>query len=442
MILNIKELTGAVAKVSAFAATEKNVPGVLLDIREDQLKVCYTDSRVAVVESIGVELEEGEQPNKIAVNYQRLVEVLAVCQPSGRIITDTVAIRFEGEKTLRVIAEKKMEEMEEGSDETKFRTVSVASQTLGYDSLLAEPIPMKYGVLARMDYESIFKTENFDTWDVPVLKGMLDNLATEKGRTVYISPKKASAFVVNTAYTSTIPVDEGSYSMAVVMNTAVAKSVSDVLGKIGTDVVRVSNQDSKHVSIFTEDNRVGIWFVMAVPEGMHVATMSKYSEKQYKKYQITLIREVLKNVVDSAVSSDKADKTVLKFKKNEHGEVVLKIDSVNAGASINNTYSVVCAGCVDQAGDIEKFELPVSLKILSESLNKCNEDYIALDVDVDTTNTVCIRVADVNIGVRLEEEKNLRKTLEIAEGAEIPVEELLDVRVNTLATKHYTTARI
>jgi len=440
MILNIKELTGAVAKVSAFASGEKNVPGVLLDIREDELRVCYTDSRVAIVESIGVELEEGEIPNRLVVNYQRLVEVLAVCQPSGRIITERVAIRIEGDKTLRVIAEKKMEEVEADSDEVTFRTVSVASQTLGYDNLDVEPIPMKYGVLARMDYGSIFEADNSDTWDVGVLRGILDNLSSEKGRTVYVSPKMATAFVSNTAYMSTIPVDEGSYTYPIVISTSVAKSLYDILGKTDADVVKVHHQGEKHACIHTEDDKVGIWFAMSVADKMHVATLSKYNGKAYKNYQVTLIREVLKNVVDSAVSSDKADKTVLKFKKNDDGDMVLKIDSLNAGASINNTYSVVCAGCIDKVGDIEKFELPVSLKLLGEILSKCSEDYVAIDVDVDENNTVNIRVADVSMEMRAEEEQSIRK--ELGEGVEIPVEGLLDMRVKTLLTKHYTMSRM
>lgn len=441
MILNIKEFTGAMAKVSAFAASEKNVPGVLLDIKENEMKVCYTDGRVALVESIGVELEEGEMPRKMVVNYQRLVEVLAVCQPTGRIITDSIAIRVESDKTLRVVAEKKIEEAEAGSDESVFRVVSVASQTLGYDTL-AEPVPMKYGVLARMDYDSIFKAENSDVWDVPVLKGILDNLSTEKGRTVYVAPKMGTAFVSNTAYMSAIPVDTGSYTFPLVIGTAVAKSVSDIIGKMASDTVRVHHQGDKYACIYTEDERVGLWFTMGVADKLHMTTLSKYNAKKYTNYQITLIREVLKNVVDSAVSSDKADKTVLKFKKNESGEMVLKIDSVNAGASINNNYSVVCAGYMDKAGDIEKFELPVSLKLIGEILGKCNEDYVGIDVDVDENNTVGLRIADVSIEQRMEEEKNTRKELEIEEGGEIPMDALMELRVRTLVSKHYSTSRM
>lgn len=437
MRVNIKEFTSALAKVSAFASGEKNVPGVLLDIEENSVKVCYSDGRKSVIEKLEAITCEDDKLEKIVLNYQRLVDIIGACQPSGKIFTEELEFIFDEKNTLIIRVEKKIAEQESADSDVVYRTCSVFDQAINW---VPAGNDLKVAILSRMNYDSIFKSENPDQWETAVFRSILDKTSTEKGRIVYVSPKNSSAFVSNMAYLSCIPIEDG-YGHPMVFNTAVSKSIYDIVGKLSDyDKVTVHVIDRRYCCIHTEDNKVGIWVEMADATQMHITTLSRYQSKGYRNYQLTFIKEVLKNVVNSAMSADKSDKTVLKFgdSKLEEGSKELKIASSNAGASVSNDYSVICTECLDPTSNIDKLELPISLKVLSDMLNKCDGDYVAIDVDIDEANTKCLRVADVDLSARHEADVEARDRLSIGVDEATPVEEKLAYRTKTLGVKHYT----
>lgn len=437
MIVDIKQITGALAKVSAFASGEKNVPGVLLDIKEDYLNVCYSDGRKSVIEKIDVELSEDEEPKQIVLNYQRLVDIINVCQPTGRIHTDRVEFIIEG-SIVKIRVEKKILQRESNEvEDEEYKTFSVFEQSISWVEANAN---LKVALLTRMDYSKIFEAEEEDAWDIADFRATLTKTSTEKNKVTYVSPGKECAFVANMAYLSCIPLGEN-HSVPMIFNSAVAKSLTDILGKVSDqDTIHVHVVDRKFCSIRTDDNSVGINVEMVDASKVHLTTLANYQAKGYKNYQLTFIKDILKNVVDAAMAADKADKTVLRFGKStiDENEMVLKITSANSAASVSNDYTVVCAGYLDSKGDIDTLELPISLKVISEMLAKCDEDYVGIDIDVTINGDKAIRVADIDIEKRMEADGEVRERLNLNADEPTPIEEQLEYRDNTLGAKHYT----
>jgi len=533
MILKIKDFTNALDKVEAFTAGEKNIPGILLDIKDDSVDICYSDGRRSLIESIDAEVGDDDRKEGIVLNYNRLVDIIGACQPTGIIHTDELEIIFESNNILKIRAEKKIieeepeidwedteevevqadtpvnissdvedevgserdeeepkidwEDFEKVSADTsvdipsdisvddkdeevgqekkketkeKYRAVSVFEQSINW-------IPaggnIRVAILSRTKYSDIFEPSepgDVDEWNIKELRDILDRTSTEKNRIVYISPKNECTFVSNLAYLSCIPI-EGSYNLPMIMSTSIAKAIHEILGKIGSEkTIYIHVVDKRFICMFTEDKKLGIMVEMSDAKRMHLTTLQRYQEKEYKTYQMTFIKEVLKNVVDSAITSGETDKTVLKFKKSEleGGLIDLNISSKNAGASISNNYRVVTISyqegipydeCNDDIEDtsgksiedksnIENLELPVSLKVLSDMLGRCNTDYVGLDVDIDSTGTKCIRVSELDFEARLNVEDEIRKRLDIEPGDSIPLNEQLECRHKILSSRHYT----
>lgn len=436
MIIEIKKITNALAKVSAFASGEKNVPGVLLDIKDNEVHVCYSDGRKSVIEKIEAITGEEDRRGQIVLNYQRLVGIINSCQPTGKIVTDSIELLFADEKTLKIRAEKKIAETDGDSSEVEYRTCSIFEQSISWVEAGAD---MKVAILSRMNYDSIFEGEEVDEWEIGELRKKLDKASTEKGKVVYMSPKYGSAFVSNTAYFIDLPIE--GYTNPMIFTTAMAKSISDILGKISeTDKVNVHVVDKRYCCIHTGENTVGIWVEMAAANSVHLSTLGRYRAKGYKSFQLTFIKDILKNVVDSALSTNGADKTVLKFadSKIEDGAKELRIASNNSGASISNTYSVVCVECSDQEDKIDSLELPISLKVLSEMIGKCDNDYVAFDIDLDDTESKIIRLSDIDMESKIVSDNKIRNRLGLGMEESIPLEEKLEHRVDMLGNKIYT----
>ena len=88
MKVNVSKITNAVNKISDLVVGDKSVPGVMFDLSEGVLKVCYTDGNKSLIEELEVENEEGDKLGRVVVSYEQLSRALANCQPSGSIKID------------------------------------------------------------------------------------------------------------------------------------------------------------------------------------------------------------------------------------------------------------------------------------------------------------------------------------------------------------------
>ena len=417
MRVELDALTKAVYKVKGFAdSNSAQVPGVLLDIGDNTLSICYAENRKAIIEKISIDQSDDYEKvnDKVVVPYARLVSVIDMCQPDGEIKTGDIDLQFFGkDKVMLVSADKYMivqrlvqdeadvdneeiamtlgdgiEVSEEPSEPVYREEAKVVSQIKQRISYEHPEDSIRYGVLTRMNYASIFEDANgnsdvdadFDVWGREELRNTLSRLATEKGKTIYLSSQLSGAFVSNMAYLNFVPIDE-SVSHGFSIATSTAKALVDILGKISDEKVRVTTAE-RYVKIINGTDTVGIWFEMTPASKTDIGTLNSYKEKGYDSHQLVFSRAALNNAVKCAQSATKDEKTTIGF-VDKDGEAFLHIAINNSGASISGDFDVVIEG----RGEIPNWEelsntkLPISLKVLNEMLNDCTTTYIAFDIE-------------------------------------------------------------
>ncbi len=397
MQVSLEKLTQAMQKVKKFADDNKNVPGVMLDINENSMKVCYSDGKRAIVEKL--DILQGQEPiqGKIVVPYKRLMEIIESCQPSGILATSDFDIEFGSDNIMTINYAKKIKlapkkgEVQEGEEpEYEEKTVSRFSQKITY----AKPEDnIKYGVLSRMDYDSIFDGENPDIWDKSELKDILSRLSTEKNKIIYISRNMKKAFVCNLAHVTDIPITSCE-NHTIVIHTSVSSALVDMLNKMPGDTVSIVVKDQRYANIRSENNEVGIWFELSPASRTDIVTLERYQQKDYSKYRIIVLREALTNVINCAMSVDNNEKTNLIIGNDDENNLVIKIANANAGQSVANEFAVVIEKCVDADGKLKELQIPVSLKVLHDMLTNCKNYYAALDISIDEQG-MYLRVEDL-----------------------------------------------
>lgn len=451
MKVEIGNITKAMSKISAFAANEKTATSLMLDIRDDTLRLCYTNGRKSVIEIVDIETEEGDIKDKIVVNYDIFNSIISACQPTGSIFVREIKMEFtdKANKIINVKAEKMIAEVESEDDEIEYRVISVFEQSISW---VKHDENQKVARLSRKNYDAIFNKDNIDVWDIEELRKILTNLSIEKGKRIYVSPKNNCAFVSNTSYMGSMPLEKeidrstdedeakSKYKYAVVVDTSTAREVADILSKIDADIdeIYMHVEEYKFWHLFTPDGRVGISVDMVDADKNHLKMLKIYQDKGYKNYQITMNKEVFLNIIKSAIDAGKMDKTVLKFGafSGENDTVAIKLTSSDSNASIKNNYTVACSGCVDVNGDIDKLELPISLKVTYEILNLLEEDYIALDVHMDEQG-IKLRISDIDMSLR--NMLDMEKEVEDEDVSSTEFE--LKNRSKYLTTKYYCVSR-
>jgi len=239
------------------------------------------------------------------------------------------------------------------------------------------------------------------------------------------------------AYMSVIPIGEG-YSHSMALSSAIARSLYAILGIVGNKGKIYTHVVDRFAFMYTEDRNVGLMVEMAGVNNTHLATLNIFQNKPFNNYQLTFIKDVLKNVVNSVLAIDKNEKTTLRFSKSEDLGIQLNITSSNGTASIKNEYSVECVEALDPQDNITSFEVSVSLSVLSDVLDKCDSDYVAIDFDLDDTGTTRIRIGDIDLELREIAMKRVRDQLDLSPDDEIPLETKLEYRAEIISARHYT----
>lgn len=452
MVVSITGLTKAMAKVRSFAEGNNNVPGVLFDIHEQTMDVCYSDGHKALIEQVAISGNDGSVMGKIVLPFTRMMSIIDILQPSGHIVPSDLDIQFLPNSIMEISAVKSMETYESASKSEESNEEATATDTaevgadwdnpefaqqaidgaapqvdLGTqeqddtDDVIVDRVVVskfnqrinyerpedniRHGILSRMDYEGIFKgTDNevasgFTPWDISKFREVLSRTSVEKGKTVYVSKNEQCAFVCNLAYSSNIPIiDVGDNGF--VVNTSLAKSIIDILGKVETQEgkVLIKNKDSKYVCLINDKGTFGLWFEMAPASRTDAATIHRYKERKYDSFRVAFSREAFQNVLSSAISVDKTEKTVLEFVMEGNGPA-LHIVSNNSGASISNDFKVMATDKYTHLEVMLAEKLPMSIKVLSDMVNNCTSDYIEFGLDTDEAGGRYIRIGDIDLDV-------------------------------------------
>lgn len=483
MILQVKDITGALNKISEIVKGDKNVPGVMLNITDNLVDVCYNDGHKAFIEKINALTDDTDFKGKIVLPFENFVRAIANCQPSGSIKVNDIAISFLPNNMMKIKAERYIE----SSDGENSTTSKVGTKTMDIQYIdVANTQDQKARLLDRMNYETIFEIDgNADTWDKNTLISIFNTVSAEKGRSVYMSPKVQKIYVVNTAYTCAVPAplkevtqedkdalmgelaetgeqalfEEKAAKLAHIMTgsaciaTNISSIVASVLNKTSVkdeeaddSVVYLHNKDG-YICICNHDNSVGLYFEQAKPSKVHIGSFERYAGFDYTKYNITVLREVLVDCIKSAVNSSKNEKTSFTFRTTEDGNRAIVIVAQNSGASVSDTYDVVidkleCAGGND---DLDSKVITISLKSFAEMLGQLKSDFIAIDISEDVSGQICMRLAEVDIEKIELEWKNARTALglPLVQAADqpmppTPIDTVMGYRAKTLNTCQYS----
>lgn len=483
MLINIRDITNALSKVSELTSGDKNTPGVMINLTEGVCEVCYSDGHKALVEKIDVVNENEDIYKKIVVPCDQINRAIGNCQPSGSIVVNQVRFIFM-DGVVRITAEQGINiEISEG--QTEFQRKATKSMDIPM-IIVDETTDQKAKLLNRMNYNLIFEPEDseVDEWDKEELIRLLNTMSVEKGRAVYFSPKLQKSYVVNTAYTCVIPISkkfeptmedynelrgtlseagiEGTYEekaaklgervhFSVCISTEIASRIANILNKLpknNDEYEKVFiHSSSGYVAIFTSDNKVGIYSEMARPSKVHIGSFENFTSFEYTKYQLTFIREFLADSIKSAVNSSKNEKTAFTFRESNTmpGTKELIIVSSNASASVSDNYNVTLDTVLDPTNTLLSTTLTVSLKIFYEMLNSLKSTMVALDISEERNGQVFFRLAEINEDkVRVEWTK-ARTALNLPlepildqPMPETPIEVKLKYRTDTLDTCQYS----
>lgn len=439
MRVDINKITSAVNKVTSMASDLKQKPGVLLDLSENLLKVCFSDSHKSIIEKIEVQTEEGDHFGATVVDYDTLVRAISNCQPSGSIKITDIYFTFKDNNIITVSADQNYEPTDAEGNSLGTRKMS----TKKMDLVCKDPgSDMRAAVLSRMDYESIFNASDKDgnpvTADVYDKKEFMDALArtaTEKGRQIYFSVKTQSVFVANQAHLTAIPIRgselteddknsiagalseagpytqddlEAAYAKAsnkinysISISQSVAKSIYDVLNRTDADTVSVYTKDRFcNIFIDSEDEHVGIWTEMVQANRAHVGALDRYCGFGYQSYQLLFLREFILDILKSVNASSASEKIALKFEAfspedNPEAKCYnLIIDASSSSSSVSDKYSLAIEDVSDTIGDLATKTFVVSTKVLLDMIAQLKTDYVALDFNCEN-NAVALRMSEI-----------------------------------------------
>lgn len=411
MQLNLAELTGAVNKISSLASDMKQIPGILLTIRDNETMVCFTDGKRAVAEKVTTIVGDGEVRGSIIVPYNTFSEVIASCQPTGLIKVDCIEMEIKDNGVATIKVEKKISMRQNAdSDEEYERVVSKMKQNISWAQPNAD---VRNAVLCRMDYDKLFEVDVdgepdatsttplvWDEWSRELLLNALNRISCDDGKTCFISAKNKGAFVANMAFLSYVVCPEAEKSSAV-MTTKLAKQIYDVISKCKSDKFLVGVKDV-YCTVVDSEDKMAVWFEMPKPDRMSLNTLENFLSHQYNDLCSIFYRPAFENVLKCCIASNKnSDNAKLAFKFGEEINLSFK---VSGGNSLDDDFSVVAekvfGGKLEEAGVTEN--LSMSLGTLANMVKNCANDYIALCIEVSATgkflNVVDIKGKDENGG--------------------------------------------
>lgn len=392
MILSYDDLVGAVTKVKNIASDAKLAPAVLLNFESNILSVCYSDGKNNIIEKIEGELEETDKDIQIVVKMDKMQEILDLCAPGTNLKTAPLKLTIDGVDGFTVDT-RKFYEYDAGDGDIQQRDTSTISKTVKYQKADEE---LRYQLLSRMNYASIFESESWDSWDASYLRGLIQKVSKNDAKVCYISAKSKSSFAINGDKTSLTYADvtEGEtfqLTHGFTVSGKVAKYLGDILNKIQDKTVMISTLDTRYCKLITDDNKLGIQFEMAPASKFDKVTLDRYRNTEYNGYQVVFNRYALLDFIKGVISSDKEDDAILKFSLSEDG---LSLETKRGSLTTSKAgLSILSEGYTDNLGDIDSKEFTLNFKILNTLVNNCTELFVVMDL-VPMPSGIIIRLSD------------------------------------------------
>lgn len=407
MRLLVEELKGSLDKVQKMVGDNKNPLGVLLRKEDDDnLAVCYSDGKKAMVDIITMEDGSGLDSDVI-LPYKNFIDTVNSYANSGDLRTQYVDLEFNSESTIVTLSAvceliiKTGEFNEDNEEIVNYKVANIFKDKIKY--INPETSGSRYEILTRCDYTSIISLDDYDEWNKSNLQTLLNKLNKEDGKICYIASKLKAGFVANTAYVSLIPTEDVD-RFGFTATSRVAKCIVDVLSKVATNKVYVYVEDSRYCRIMADDGKFGVWFEVAPGKPIDANKLAKYQkvktpdgnevDRQYNDYRLVMNRASIAFAVKRALNSDKNDSSTLQVVNNGDSWSVVLNNDKNREASDNR---LVLDACSDTKGDIEELRLPFSLKLLSDIVNSCSGEVIIMAFEnAEDNKSVLLKIGDVS----------------------------------------------
>ena len=362
MRISLDVLTKAIQKVGVLAESSmvgnNNVVNFLMDIKGEQVDICYADNKKAIIEKIKVLVEDGDIEGKVVLAYKNFKNIIDACQSYGDIEADEVQLVFDSEKRQVGVKANKFMRVgrktgEKGSDgedivEEVRKLVSSVNQSIVYNY---PEDSMKYSILTRVDYSKFFVdadggVDGFDEWGKVEFTDILMRASHEKNRTLYVSGQTGSVFMNGMLSAMHIKLDtirDTLISNGFSINTNMTKDIANIISKVDSDNVYVCSKESRYVVIKDEDETVGLWFEMAPANRVDLTTVNIYTEMEFNSVDVIVSKSALGNIINNIKKFTNEEKLVAEFKEVE-GNKSISMQASTGGQSISGAFSAILEG--------------------------------------------------------------------------------------------------
>ena len=419
MIIELKKLSAVLSQISDITSGTKNIPGIMFNIKDSVIQVCYSDGNNVFMREVDAITSEEDIKDKIVFNYKALTTIVEACKPTGSIVTDTIELNFKENQKIIVRAEKKLPVVKNGEESEKI--VSVIEQELGW---VKADSGIKVAVLNRANYDSLLHfdesviAENYaeavvkptltgewevqrDEWEIDVMKSVLSKLAIENGKTVYVAPTARRAFVENTSCVICIPLDN-EIKHRVIQSSANAKTIASVIGKLETEDGKIYTHmmDNDTLVFSTDDNKFAYSIKNAKQVNSNIIQVNTCVAKDFSQHMMIFNKEVLQSCLNAAkiaCASEKID-VAFEYAEGDYGKTVAKmvLTAKNTASSTSNTYDIISDYLLDPNEGLKDMKVSVPLELVLQAVSKTESNSVVFEISADEGGTKTVRIAEIN----------------------------------------------
>ena len=403
MRVNFTEFSTAVDMVTK--ALSGNASGILVTVGDETAVVCG-DNRTACYKAVDIRFnDEAEKAvGNIIIDYAMLDDALKKMSSSGSIKVDDLVIDTTNiDNKIVTLEASKYVNVQNGDDIFKQITTTMKEDIRAFKASNESDVDSKYRTVTRFDYNTrIFGSDTSDTWNRKDLITVIKKLSGgEDGKLAYLMRQHKVGMTVNKSSVFVFNCKDGLENYSVSMTGKMGKNICDVLSKVSEDTVQVVNSDGAYCSMYTEDHKFGLWFMMAQYRNTDGEKWAMYKNsdpetlRQYDYISVLLNREVMLDMIKSYKYKNKLDSSQIKFNfvdddaRRSLKRVITDEDNNTTEEFVDATGNVaiqignkknemvkVFAPARRSEGSAECIDLVMTFPVWEEILNACESTYV------------------------------------------------------------------
>lgn len=470
MILNISSLTNAFKRLQSTIKDVKVMPGILVDLTDGKFDMCYTDGKVAYMERLDVEREDGDLSEKIVLNYDEFLRVISNCQPSNGIAVRGFKLTFNDS----TIADVEVEQGTMSDDNEEFYSRGVKRFKLPFK--MFDISDRRMSLLSRVDYNAIFEADGVepDKWDRKKLAKIMNALSKsdEAATPIYFSSKIQWAYTLTNAYTIAFPLEPLSevtdeekaevratctasgmseetieekinklgkqQTFQMVTTSAMATMIYNVLSKMSCESVYMYVANN-FIYIYDENDTIACQFETGKMRN-NAVYFNNYRAMSYDKANLTFARNFLIDTVKTSANNSGDDTVGILFEEildedsNSTGEYNMIFNVSDKNKNIRDKYELSMDGCTakeeNEVSVLKDMQFSISLSVVNTVISLMDEEFIGMDFSESVNSTIYLRLSDINRDKFLNKIESKMTEL----GRELTFEEKIDLRKEYIGT--------